>query len=365
MKNPFKHVVREYFKFSRADRNAIIVLSVLIIMVLIANVIVLNLKPKPISNQAEYDRIWNEWNKSVTEDNNSVQELFVFNPNKISEEKLDSLLMPAFIKRNLINYRKAGGKFSSVEDFRKIYGMNDSLFNEIGPFIIIEQKVEPKKIVENKKEIKPIGYFDPNKTTINELRRFGFNDFQAKNLLNYTKSGGVFITVEDLRKIYGIDSTFYSVIKSHVQIEKMVEKIVPDKKLKIMTVELNSADSLQLIQLNGIGPAYASRILKYRELLGGFYSTHQLLEVYNFSEETYQVVEPLIKVDTLLVKKIRLNFAEYNELLRHPYLNKDQVGSILTYREKNGAFQEVSSIHSIKEIDKKTRSKIEPYLTCR
>jgi DNA uptake protein ComE-like DNA-binding protein len=334
-------------------------------MALIANIIVLNLKTKPFANQAVYERIWNEWNKSLIEENNSVQELFVFDPNKISEEKLDSLLIPAFIKRNLISYRKAGGKFSSADDFRKVYGMNDSIFNIVGPFISIEQNIKSKKLVENKKEIKITGFFDPNKTNVNELKKFGFNDFQAKNLLNYTKSGGVFITVEDLHKIYGIDSTFYSVIKNHVQIEKRIEKTVSNKKPEIVTVELNGADSVQLIQLSGIGPAYASRILKYRELLGGFYSKRQLLEVYNFPEETYQNIEALIKVDTLFVKKIRLNFAEYNELLRHPYLNKDQVRSILTYREKNGAFQEISSIHLIKGIDEKTRSKILPYLTCR
>ena len=52
-------------------------------------------------------------------------------------------------------------------------------------------------------------------------------------------------------------------------------------------VELNSADTTRLKQLRGIGSGYAKMIVAYREKLGGFYKTEQLLEVYKFPDETY------------------------------------------------------------------------------
>jgi len=361
----FRRIIRQYLSFSRSDRNAVIVLTSLIILVLIANVIVSNLKPKSISNRAEFDRIWNEWNKTESEpkESHAKQVLFSFDPNNITRARLDSLSLPIYVKSNLINYQKAGGKFNSAADLKKIYGMNDSLFLKIKPYINIRKKPPVKYIPEKRKTIKMEGHFDPNTATRDELEKFGFNDFQTNNLLSYVQSGGKFKTVEDLNKIYGIDSTFLAGIHKHIQIEESVENSIADKKQPV-SIELNSADSLELLQLKGIGAAYARRILNYRELLGGFCSKKQLLEVYNFPKETYQEIEKSIHVDTLLVKKIRLNFADFKELLSHPYLNKSQVEAILNYRDQNGAFIEVSSIHSVNGIARDVALKIEPYFTC-
>jgi len=361
----FRRIIRQYLSFSRSDRNAVIVLSLLIILVLIANVIVSNLEPKSISDKAEFDRIWNEWNRTEpkTKEISAKQVLFSFDPNSITRARLDSLSLPKYVKSNLINYRNAGGKFSSADDLRKIYGMSDSLFKEIKPYLNIRKKT-PVKYVSEKKKMKTVeGHFDPNTATRNELKRFGFNDFQTNNLLSYRENGGKFKTVEDIHKIYGIDSTFLAGIDKHIQFEETIENYILDKRQPV-SIELNSADSLQLLQLKGIGSVYAKRILNYRELLGGFYSKQQLLEVYNFPQETYKEIEQSINVDTLLVKKIRLNFADFKELLSHPYLNKSQVKAIINYRDQNGAFKEVSSVYSVDGISRDVALKIEPYFTC-
>ena len=52
---------------------------------------------------------------------------------------------------------------------------------------------------------------------------------------------------------------------------------IPQK--KPLVFELNSADSLDLVQLYNIGPTIARRILKYRSLLGGYFCKEQLHEV--------------------------------------------------------------------------------------
>ena len=365
MMESFRRIIRQYLSFSRSDRNAIIVLSLLIILVLIANVIVSNRSPQSISNKAEFDRIWSEWNKTQTktEEVNFEKVFFSFDPNNIDRKRLDSLSLPIYVKSNLINYREAGGKFNSADDLKKIYGMNDSLFMELKPYINIRKKTPVKYNSEKKKAIKIEGYFDPNTATRNELKKFGFNDFQTNNLLSYRENGGKFNADEDINKIYGIDSIFFVGIRKHIQFEETAENFIVNEK-QHLCIELNSADSSELMQLQGIGSAYARRILKYRELLGGFYSKKQLLEVYNFPQETYQQIEQSIIVDTLLVKKIRLNFADFKQLLSHPYLNKSQVEAIINHRDQNGAFKEVSSLFSVNGITGDVALKIEPYFTC-
>jgi len=325
------------------------------------------MKPKPIAYKQDLEKIWNEWDNENSKGIDSKRSLFLFDPNRISEKRLDSLLIPDKIRNNLIRYRKAGGKFNSADDFRKLYGMNDSIYTTISPYIKIEREIKlSRPIQENKKEIRIAGDFDPNKTNADELKKFGFTNFQSKNLLSYTENGGVFYAEKDLLKIYGIDSSFFSKIEKHIKIEiTNKQEVIEDHQTKIIITELNSADSLQLVQLNGIGPTYAVRILKYRELLGGFYSKKQLLEVYNFPAETYQKIESAIEIDTLNLRKIRLNFADYKELLRHPYLNKTQVEAILLHRQQNGVFSNVSSIQDVEGVNEETFLRIAPYFTCR
>lgn len=98
-------------------------------------------------------------------------------------------------------------------------------------------------------------------------------------------------------------------------------------------VELNSADTTRLKQLRGIGSGYAKMIVSYREKLGGFYTSAQLLEVYKFSDETYKKIKHQLQIDTTLIRKININTATVKELKSHPYISYYQALSIVENRE--------------------------------
>ncbi|MEA1878088.1 MAG: helix-hairpin-helix domain-containing protein [Bacteroidota bacterium] len=103
-----------------------------------------------------------------------------------------------------------------------------------------------------------------------------------------------------------------------------------------IALELNSADSIDLLSLYGIGKVFSRRILKYRSLLGGYYSPEQLLEVYGMDSNRYLGFHNKIRVDTNLIRKINLTTVEFRELLRHPYVQYDMVKSYVNYRDRNG-----------------------------
>ena len=351
-----------------------LLLSSLIILVIIATLIVDNIELSSANDFSEFKKALAEWEEKA-ETVTNYHSLFTFNPNTISEEKIDSLLLPAFVKRNIMNYRKEGGSFDEPEDLRKIYGMNDSIFADIKNYISIPRPEYGENFKKKEKpNLEPAtksfnGYFDPNLADENTLRKFGFNSYQASNLIKYRQSGGSFSTSRDVLKIYGIDSAFYKQIEKHIQIESIEEttrenesEIVAEPEINI---ELNSADSTELVKLRGVGSVFANRIIKYRNLLGGFYTTEQLLEVYNFPEETYRQIEPYIFIDQQKIQQIRLNFADYGQLIRHPYIEKEQVKAILDYRNSNGAFQSVDQLMESGIIDAENVSKIKPYISCR
>lgn len=98
-------------------------------------------------------------------------------------------------------------------------------------------------------------------------------------------------------------------------------------------VEINSADTTTFKKLRGIGSGYARMIVNYREKLGGFYSSKQLLEVYKFPAETYEKIKNQLSVDTTLIRKINVNTATVKELKQHPYISYYQALSIVENRD--------------------------------
>lgn len=366
MSNPFKRYVQHFLSFPRSDRNAIIILSTVILVMVVTITILRNIEPVPKSDFLEIEALLDDWAKAkehIESEQTSV--LFDFDPNTVTPEILDSLTIPEFVKRNLLSYRKAGGKFNSRSDVRKIYGMNDSVFSTLEEYIQIKQKEQEVNIkIKNKVIVQPVGTFDPNSATVSELENFGFSKYQANNLVNYRSKGGSFRNPTDIIKIYGIDSSFYFKVEKFVEIDE-TENIIQVLPEENVIIELNSADSSELIQLNGIGPSYAKRIIKYRNLLNGYYSKEQLKEVYNFPEETYFKIQSNVCVDTLKIVKLRVNFAEFSELLRHPYLDKVQVKAILDRREAEGPFKSIAEFQVLKAFDSETIDKIIPYITCR
>ena len=123
--------LKSYNNFSKGDRNAILILCVLLLLSVIANIVVQNIQLKSKYNYAEYEQLLNDLAAKKSNNGKSGKSLFAFDPNTIDNEMLDSLNIPEQVKRNILNYRKAGGRFSSRAQVQKIYGMNDSIFNAI------------------------------------------------------------------------------------------------------------------------------------------------------------------------------------------------------------------------------------------
>ncbi|HUX95309.1 MAG TPA: helix-hairpin-helix domain-containing protein [Bacteroidales bacterium] len=136
--------------------------------------------------------------------------------------------------------------------------------------------------------------------------------------------------------------------------------VVRDNKVKI--VDINRCDTSELIRLPGIGPVLSVRIIKYRNLLGGYYSKEQLREVYGLPPETYEKIKDMVKADTMLIKYIEINTADYRKLSRMPYLERGDVNAILKYRELKGKIHSVSELVENKVISKEKALKVRPYL---
>lgn len=165
--------------------------------------------------------------------------------------------------------------------------------------------------------------------------------------------------------------------KSDAAKENVKDKIVPYKRspsdtpvrkrsstgyLKKSPMDLNSCDTAQLIKLPGIGPVLSARIIKYRNLLGGYATVSQLSEVYGLPPETYELIKDRLFADTTLLVRIDINTAGYKDLSKLPYFEKYEVQTILKYRELKGRIGGVNEMVENKLIPFEKGLKVKPYL---
>ena len=113
--------------------------------------------------------------------------------------------------------------------------------------------------------------------------------------------------------------------------------VVHNAEQAIIIVDLNTADTTLLKRLPGIGSSFAKRIVEYREKLGGYCETVQLLEVYRMDTARYNEIKDYVKIDSLFVpNKLKINSDSFKILLKHPYLEYDDVKKIVNHREQKG-----------------------------
>jgi DNA uptake protein ComE-like DNA-binding protein len=130
---------------------------------------------------------------------------------------------------------------------------------------------------------------------------------------------------------------------------------------KLKAIEINSADSADLLTLKI--PGYLiTKILEYREQLGGFSSRFQLLEIYHFPENIFERIHSLIQVDTSLIRPLGINLKTEEELALHPYLSYKEAKAILLYRKNNGHIKNQEDFEKIIAIQPETKERLKPYL---
>ena len=206
--------------------------------------------------------------------------------------------------------------------------------------------------------------FNPNTLNDDGWLALGLSQGKLKVLRNYQKSGGYFKEKEDLQRCYAFGDEFYNTIKEYVLIPEIDE---PESKspqpitTTTQIIELNQADSLELISVKGIGSFYAKQILKYRNELGGFYSYNQFSEIWGLEKLDVEKIKLLTTIDTLLISKININSAKIEKLRHHPYLNYKQAKMIVNYREQHGNYHQLKDICRIKPISLELFRKIAPY----
>lgn len=163
--------------------------------------------------------------------------------------------------------------------------------------------------------------FNPNTVSIDELCRLGFSQKQAQSIDNYRKKGGRFRRKSDFAKSYVVSDSVYKRLEPYITIP---------------LTDLNTADSAEFDALPGIGGWFASKMIEYRNQLGGYSYKEQLMEIWKFDQEKYDGLSDLVTVSRRNVKPFELWSLPAETLRCHPYIGDIQTAeAIVLFRNNN------------------------------
>jgi competence protein ComEA len=217
-------------------------------------------------------------------------------------------------------------------------------------------------------------YFDPNSASDNDWRQLGLKEKTIHTIQNYLSKGGHFYKSEDLKKIYGLPPAEFSRLAPYIKIKANTEQGKSLKPLGIKErfvantsryelTDVNTADTTMFIALPGIGSKLASRIISFREKLGGFYSVGQIGEVYGLPDSTFEKIRKYLVITNANLRKININTASKDELRSHPYLRWNLANAIVEYRNQHGSFSSLDELKRITVITDDIFNRVKSYLT--
>ncbi len=212
--------------------------------------------------------------------------------------------------------------------------------------------------------------FDPNIISDDEFSQLGFSKFNIKTIRNFLSKGGKFRKPEDVKKIFGVKPELFQKLEPFIVINPSqnnnhsfsdstkTQKKYTTKKV----VEINSADSIELVGLYRIGPATASRIIDYRNKLGGFLKLEQLTEIWGFDEDVLYDLNGKVTVDASKAIIHNVNTVSADELKTHPYFKYKLSNAIVNYRKQHGNFLKMDDLKNIVLINDSIYKRITLYL---
>ena len=207
----------------------------------------------------------------ISVDEEIVVTLFDFNPNEVTKDELIGLGFSERLANRLINYRSKGGEFRIKSDLKKLYGMDSIFYKGLFPFIQLPERITyHEKTTPFNTEKKAI-VFNLNEADTTQLQRiFGIGSVLAKRIIKYRERLGGFVSNDQLKEVYGLDS---AVVGKIVKASFLTEDFIPRK------ININTADEAVLSAHPYSSRKIASAIVTYRFQHGNYQSVNDLRKI--------------------------------------------------------------------------------------
>ena len=205
--------------------------------------------------------------------------LFDFDPNTATKEELELLGFKSWQADNILKYSSKGGKFKQPSDITKMHGIDKDFAEMLIPYIKIESQAQTANY-----DI----LININTASASDFQKLkGIGEAYSKRIVAYREKLGGFVSVEQLREVYGMTDELYNSISANLEI-----KDEPVRKINI-----NTADFKTLVSHPYIDSKIANAILNYRDFAKTIKSTDELVKQKAISQGDYDKISRYISVE--------------------------------------------------------------------
>ncbi len=303
--------MKDIFRFSRGERIASLILLVLTLVVLLMLAYVRRIHPLPAEEVRELDSLISvvlpaeeafpgekkqpapAGRARPSHQKKTQASLPVRDPNTMTREEWEALRLPPGVIRTLLNYRNKGGVFRKKEDVKKIYGMTDSLYRAISPYLSVRMKEQEERSVlpDHKPATEPVVFplVEINSADSAALDSLpGIPPFLARRIVRYRYLLGGFVRKEQLLEVYGLDSLTYGRIEKRITVDT----------LHLRKINVNSCDEYTLSHHPYLSRQEAGAVIFYREHFGRIDNLSVLREQKVLPERTFTRILPYLETGT-------------------------------------------------------------------
>jgi competence protein ComEA len=299
-----KRILKDYLTFSKKERIAVIILLVLMSGFIAAPYLYEPETEMPVMDKELADFLAGSDSiekKSIVDPdvrNAAVSEkkevvLFPFDPNTIDAEAWMRLGISERTVRTILNYRNKGGRFRSPEDIRKIWGLRKEDAERLIHFVVIagnNPSVQPSRQAPvlqpaGPQEIIPI---DINTSGVEEWKSLpGIGEVLAARVVKFRDKIGGFLSVEQVRKTYGISDSLFSAIVPYLVFQLS----------SLPKLNLNTASVYDLRSRTGVSYQLAKTIVDTRNQEGPFQDINSIKLKIPIPDSIWQKMVLLIKTE--------------------------------------------------------------------
>lgn len=210
--------------------------------------------------------------------------LFDFDPNTAEKEEFEALGLKSWQADNIIKFRDKGGVFRTSADFAKVYGIEPETFAKLEPYIVIDEELLPQATTVVKSNI----IIKINSATEADFQKLsGIGPAYSKRIVEYRSRLGGFLSIEQIREVYGMTDELFENIKSNLLLDE----------IELKRVNINTADYKDLVYHPYISKENAKNILNYRNFAGKIKSFDELLKQKAVNKEFFDKLNPYITVE--------------------------------------------------------------------
>ncbi|MEM9001418.1 MAG: helix-hairpin-helix domain-containing protein [Bacteroidota bacterium] len=237
----------------------------------------------------------------------------------------------------------------------------------------MQQQIDSLKRLAQVKDTAKIYPFNPNFITDYKGYMLGMSVAEIDRLHDYRKTDRYVDSAKEFQEVTQVSDSLLNTISPYFRFpewsqhkRKPYVKYTPRTNMAISgsTIrDLNSASIDELTSVYGIGEKLATRIVKFRDRLGGFLVNDQLYDVYGLRPEV--VERALLQFQVLHkpdIKKININSATSSEIAELVYIRYDVANKIVRYRNEKGGIATFGELRAIEGFPSEKIDRIKLYL---